>query len=382
MDLRCVADPPHGWTSSRLQVNGGANDGFVREHHDSLVDDGFPESSADEVMGYHDRSHIPFLYSLADQFVVCDQWFCSVLGPTWPNRMYMHSAQSNGRINNNFPEDLTVGFTWPTIYDRLNDAGIEWRSYYGDLSLLLLWPRLSQQANAIVPFVQFLDEARSGRLPPVCQIEPTYFGAAANDDHPPHDFARGQALLSTILHAIAEGPQWQRTLVIITYDEHGGFYDHVPPPQVEDERAADGFGQLGVRVPSLIVSPWARSGYVSSMLHEHSSIPAFLEWLFGLEPLTVRDAQANFFLDAIDVDRVRRNDPRPLPSLPVIDLDPDITPECIEFGSTAGGQELAQFADAASIPSELDRRRESPELLRTIYRELIRMGGARRVPSR
>ena len=376
MDLRCVADPPHGWFASRDQVNGGANDGFVREHYASLVEEGLPPEAADQVMGYHRRAHIPILYSLADEFVLCQQWFCSVLGPTWPNRLYLHSAQSNGRMNNDFPEDQVNGFTWPTIYDRLSDAGIEWKSYYSDLPFLFLWGGLRAQGTRFAPVAQFVDDARSGRLPAVCSVEPVFIADAANDDHPPHDIMRGQAFLSTILHALAEGPQWERSMVIITYDEHGGFFDHVAPPTVEDERSADGFGQLGVRVPGLVISPYAHRGFTSSTLYEHSSVAAFLEWLFGLEPLTVRDAQANYFIDAFDVDRIRRNDPRPFPALPVIDLDPDATPECVALGEAAAN-ELALFADAGGIPAAFDRRRESPALVRMLNRELIRMGGAR-----
>ncbi len=180
-NLRCVFDPPHGWTSSHRQVNGGRNDGFLSEHFAAVTAAGLPTAVADDVMAYHTRAQLPFFYGLADEFTLCDQWFCSVLGPTWPNRMFLHSAQSNGRINNAFPEDLSVGFTWPTIYDRLGSAGIEWRTYFSDLSFLLLWPRLSAQAGRLVRFEQFVDDARSGRLPPVCHVEPTFFGAAAHD---------------------------------------------------------------------------------------------------------------------------------------------------------------------------------------------------------
>jgi len=379
MDERCVADPPHGWESSRRQVNGGANDGFVREHFARVVErEGFPPATGDQTLGYHDRSQLPLLYSLADEFALCERWFCSVLGPTWPNRMFLHSAQSNGRMNNAFPEDLVAGFTWPTIYDRLGDAGIDWKGYFGDLSFLLLWGRLRNQTARLVEIETFFDDARSGRLPPVCSVEPNFFGPAANDDHPPHDFARGQAFLSSVIHAVAQGPQWDRSLILVTYDEHGGFYDHVPPPSVDDERAADDFDQLGVRVPGLVISPYTRPGYVSSKLVEHSSAPAFIEWIFGLPPLGIRDAQAGFFLDTFDVGRIHRRDPRPLPALPILDLHPDLAAECLDFDeNVGGGQELAAFADAAPIPSSLDRRNDSGRILERIQRELIRMGGAR-----
>src|SRR5262245_14039143 len=210
MDLRCVADPPHGWDSSRAQVNGGANDGFVREHYADLPDE--LKAAAGQVMGYQRRQHIPILYALADEFVLCQRWFSSVLGPTWPNRMYLHSAQSNGRMNNDVPE--LPGFTWPTIYDRLSAAGIEWRSYYSDLPFLWLWGHLRDQMDRYRTIPNFLDDARSGQLPPVCYVDPAYIGPFGNDDHPPHDIARGQVFLSTLLHALAEGPQWSRSMVI------------------------------------------------------------------------------------------------------------------------------------------------------------------------
>ena len=376
MDLRCVADPPHGWFASRGQVNNGANDGFVREHYDDLPDN--MKAAAAQVMGYLRRANIPISYALADEFVLCQQWYCSVLGPTWPNRFFLHSAQSNGRINNDPPADLTVGFTWPTIYDRLNQAGIEWTSYFGDLPFLFLWGGLRAQMDRFKRLSEFVDDARSGRLPPVCYVEPNFLGANAFDDHPPHDILQGQAFISTVLNAIAQGPQWSRSLVIITYDEHGGFFDHVAPPTVEDERSAEGFGQLGVRVPGLVISPYAKRGFVSPTMYDHCSVLAFLEWMFGLEPLNVRDAQANDLTDAIDVDRVRRRDPRAFPALPILEVDPDNPPECDALGIGPAALELAQAADAARIPAALDGRRDSAEQRRLINQALIEMGGARR----
>lgn len=373
--MHCVADPPHGWDSNHRQFNNGANDNFVREYYNTLLRDELPPDTAGEVMGYLLRNQLPISYALADEFVLCERWFCALLSATWPNRMYLHSAQSNGRMNNATP--ALPGFEWPTIYDRLDAAGIDWKCYYSDISFLLLWAGLRPRTEQFGRIEQFVDDARSGRLPPVCHIEPIYVGPFGNDDHPPRDFMRGQAFLSTILHALAEGPQWQRSIVLITYDEHGGFHDHVPPPMVADERSDDGFGQLGFRVPSVVLSPWSRRGFVSSTLYEHSSVPAFIEWLFGLEPLTIRDAQANYFLDTFDVDRIRRNDPRPMPSLPIIEVDPDVPVECEPFGVGAGGEELVQALDAGVIPAHADRRREAPDLIRTINRSLIALGGAR-----
>jgi phospholipase C len=366
LDPRCVADPRHGWDASRRQVNGGRNDGFVREHYDAVG-----PSAGDQVMGYHNRAQLPFIYGLADEFVICDRWFCSVLGPTWPNRFYLHSAQSNGRMNNAFPE-TGGGFTWRTIYDSLAAAGIDWRYYYIDLPFLTLFSSVRRQ-NRFADIRQFFEDARSGTLPPVVVVDP---GFQYNDDHPPHDIHLGQAFISSIVHALGQSPQWSRSMLILTYDEHGGFFDHVPPPQVEDERAVLGFNQLGVRVPGVIVSPFTRRGVVSSTLYEHSSFPAFIEWLFGLEPLTVRDANANVFLDTFDVGRVRRNDPRAFPALPVIEVESEIPAECIPFDPIVP-QDIGLFADAGGVPAALDLRSSAPDAVRAINRELLRMGGAR-----
>lgn len=373
----CVDDPPHSWDSSRRQVGASyANDGFVREYLDRLLGEGQDPAAAGEVMGYLGRADLPILYGLADEFALCDRWFCSVLGPTWPNRLYLHSAQSNGRRNNNFPNP--GGFRWPTIYDRLNDAGIEWKDYAGDVPFLFLFGNLARQTTRVGRTIEeFLDDARSGVLPPVCHIEPAY---TVNDDHPPHDIQLGQAFLSSIVHAVANGPQAQRAMIVITYDEHGGFYDHVAPPVVADERADEGFGQLGVRVPGLVISPYTKRGYVSSALHEHSSVPAFIEWLYGLEPLTVRDANANHFLDTFDLRRVRNRDPRAWPNLPLIAVDPEIPEECIRFDDprTAGRQAIERYADAVQMERRFDHRRDVEHMARTVNRELLRLGKATR----
>lgn len=371
----CIDDPPHGWTSSRRQIGtDGRNEGFVSEFLARLEEENRDPAAAAEVMGYFTRFDLPILYGLADEFAVFDRWFCSVLGPTWPNRFFLHSAQSDGRTNNSFPPP--GGFRWPTIYDRLDEAGIDWKSYSGDVPFLFLFGNLQRQSDRVGnPIRAFFEDARSGNLPPVCYVEPAY---TANDDHPPHDIQLGQAFLSSVVHAVAESPQWSRSMVIITYDEHGGFYDHVPPPIVPDERADLGFGQLGVRVPSLVVSPYTRRRAVSSELHEHSSVPAFIEWLFGLAPLTWRDAQANHFLDTFDLRRVRNGDPRPFPALPVIAVDPDFPEECLRFGGRRDNPEpdLGGFADSGALPRSFDGRGEVEAMQRSINRELLRLGKA------
>lgn len=366
-DLHCVADPPHGWDASHRQVNDGHMDGFVREHEKN---EGSPVG--DQVMGYYNRGNIPFIYALADEFVLCERWFCAVRGPTWPNRMYLHAAQSGGRKNNDFL--LPSGLKFPTIYERLNAAGVDWRYYYTDLPFLALFAGLKGFTH-FAPIMRFAADAQAGTLPPVCVVEP---GFGLNDDHPPHNTRLGQAFLSMVVHALGQSPQWARSMFILTYDEHGGFFDHVPPPTVDDERSSEGFGALGMRVPSVIVSPYSPRGFVSPTVYEHSSWPAWLEYLHDLEPLTMRDANANIFLDAFDVDRVRRRDPRTFPSLPVIDIDTIAPPDCVPFvGGTASAQDIERLADRGGIPRHLDLRDQRADTFRAINRELQRMGVAR-----
>lgn len=368
---RCVEDPPHSWEASFRQVNDGKMDGFVREHWAAVG-----ATHGDQVMGYYQRHQLPFYYALADEFVLCERWFCSVRGPTWPNRMYLHAAQSDGRKNNDFPPP--PGFRFTTIYDVLNNAGIEWTYYYTDLPFLALWASLRSQTSRLRPIRAFFEDARAGTLPPVCVVEP---GFGINDDHPPHDIQLGQAFVAAVVRALGASPQWRRSFFILTYDEHGGFYDHVPPPTVPDERAAEGFGALGPRVPALLVSPWARRGWVSSTLYEHSSFPAFLEFLFRLPPLTMRDRNANIFFDAFDRHRLETDNPRPLPELPVITVDREAPPECVALGVTQrdvpGLQDIERFANAGGIPRSLDLRRNVAETIRDIHEELVRLGGAR-----
>jgi len=367
---RCVADPPHGWEASFRQVNDGRMDGFVREH----AADAGPEHG-DEVMGYYRREQLPIYYAMADEFVLCQRWFCSVRGPTWPNRMYLHAAQSAGRKNNDSPSP--PGFRFPTIYDSLEAAGIDWKYYYTDLPFLALWASLRSKTNRLRPVEEFFEDARSGQLPPVTVVDP---GFTLNDDHPPHDIQLGQAFIAAVLRTLGNSPQWQRSLFILTYDEHGGFFDHVPPPTIPDERADQGFGALGPRVPSFLVSPWAKRGFVSSTLYEHSCFPAFVEFLFGLEPLTMRDAQANLFLDAFDRDRLARNDPRPFPSFPSLQVDPEPAPECVALGAPSGAgaiQDIERWANTGALPRELDRRKHGRETLAYINKQLVQSGWAR-----
>ncbi len=315
----CPNDPPHGWSSSHDQFDEGRNDGFAQEHGSRYGTDGA------EVMGYLSRDDLPISYALADAYAVCDRYFCSVMGPTWPNRLYGHLGSSQGMKSNDLPD--TGSYTDPAVWAKLTEAGVDWRYYYTDLPFIALLGNQIEPGRSFV-FDQFLQDARTGDLPPVCWVDP---GFSYNDNHPPHHPALGELFIAAVHEALATSPAWDRCLIVLTYDEHGGFFDHVPPPTTADDRAADGFDQLGFRVPSVLIGPYVRQG-VDSTQYEHTS---WLRWIcdkHGIEPWNARIAAADPFSGAIDTDRLATGDPRPAVELPGFSFDESLLgPECSYF---------------------------------------------------
>jgi phospholipase C len=306
-------DPDHGWEGGRVQFNNGACDGFL-----------LPAGRSDDpyCISYYLAEDVPVTAALAQNFLAHDRWFCSVLTSTFPNREYLHSATSGGRRDNAFPGvgdegaggtsyvSREGGFDWLTIWDRLEAAGVSWAYYFNDLPTLGLWGDIFVKGAAegkIRSMPQFYADAAAGTLPHVYFVDPDLHideFNPVNDDHPHADIRAGQAFIADVYHAIRESPQWAKTAFFVTYDEWGGFYDHVPPPRARDERAhavlAEDYGRLGFRVPSITISPWARPG-VNSLTFEHTSVLKFIEYRFRLAPLTVRDASAPNLGEVLDV---------------------------------------------------------------------------------
>jgi phospholipase C len=318
----CVLDPPHGWEGSRAQVNGGAMDGFLVDYQNAHDSD-----SLTDVMGYLTRDHLPVSWALADAYTTCDNYFCSVLGPTWPNRMYWHTGTSQGITDNSLPEQ---GFDWESVYHRLAAKGVEYSYYYGDFPVvgILSDEGLPGHSDRIFQFEDFLNHAARGTLSPVVYIDPAF---SKNDDHPPHHTMRGQQLIASIYTALATSPQWKNCLFVITYDEHGGYYDHVAPPDdAADEYAAQGFNQLGVRVPTIVIGPYAKQGVVSTR-YDHASVLKHLENMFDLDPLYARVDAAADLTDCIDLERLEAGDWNPPAEIPAVEVDESEirAPECI-----------------------------------------------------
>jgi phospholipase C len=288
-------DPGHSWTEGRAQRDGG----FLATGSDN-----------DELaLGYYTADDLPYYAALARRFTVFDRYHSSCLGPTYPNREYMHSAQSGGIKSNAFPFEVGYpdGFDWPTIWEKLAAATVPGRYYYSDLPATALFgPRLNSISS---PIANYFQDAAAGQLPNVVFVDPKFLGDGQTDEHPLGDVRAGQRFTYEVVKAFVDSPQWERGVMFLTYDEWGGFFDHVAPPVVRDDRAsdvdADNFGQLGFRVPTRMISPYARPGFVDHQLYDHSSILRFIEWRFLGAPahgagrkrrkwwLTTRDRYAN-----------------------------------------------------------------------------------------
>jgi phospholipase C len=332
-------DPPHGWDQCHAQWNAGENDGFVTQH---AID---APASMHEVMGYHVRGQLPVLYAMMDSYVVCDRWFSSVMGPTWPNRFYLHAATSGGAQGNTPVTGLT------TIWDVMADAGLDARNYYSDVAWA--WGAfLSPFASYTDSLDEFFDAAAAGTLPPFVVVDPNFGllpgGAGGNDDHPSHDITLGQVFLSSIHQALASSPQWERCLLIITYDEHGGFYDHISPPTMPDPNP--GFDQLGFRVPSIIAGPFVRRGCVDGTLYDHVSPIATATRRFGLPPINPRVTATNDVSWAINPEYLR--DPQPPAQIPILSVS--VSEVLSRIGT--GQEELADMIRRGDVPLPADRR--------------------------
>ena len=353
-------DPPHGWDASHLQWNDGANDGFVTEHLAEGAQIG------EVVMGYHTREQLPILYALADDYVLCERWFASVMGPTWPNRLHLHLATSGGETSN------TGVSGYPSIFDRLTDAGVDSRYYSSNLPFTATYGR----TEGVEQVEKFFEAAAAGTLPPFCMVEPmfTFGGTIGNDDHPPADIRMGQAFLATVYQALAQSPQWDRCLLIITYDEHGGFYDHVSPPTTFDDQFPE-FQQLGFRVPSLVVGPHVRRGCVSSVQLDHVSIPATVTRRFGLEPLNERVTQTEDLSHAIDPLFI--DDPQPPVELPPVPIELPPSGSFLDPDQKLGQEDLCKLLDRGDFPPELDRRAEHDQVMHRLLEIGERLGAVK-----
>jgi phospholipase C len=304
-------DPKHEYEHVVKQLKDN-NGGFVRDFAEAYPHD---QETWREVMLYHKEATLTALHTLAREFLVCDHWYASVPGPTWPNRLYALSGTSLGRIT--MPEGL---FNWnlnwydqATIFDRLNEGRVKWKVYYTDfaLSFLLVHQWEPQNVANYHKMPQFYRDAAAldpDDFPEFALIEPAYMPPGANDDHPPHDVQATETLIANVYNAIrANSKLWPDTLLVILFDEHGGFYDHAPQIDLEppDSHQSDGFDfkKSGVRVPAILVSPRVPRSVLST-LFDHTSLLKYLVDKWHLGRLGNRTAAANTFVNSI-TDAVR-----------------------------------------------------------------------------
>jgi phospholipase C len=306
------------WVSTHRQIDGGRMDGF-------LFDDNT------NAMRFWDASDVPFYWSLADTFGICDRFFASAPAQTYPNRRFLQAATCQDLIATDTAKVLSMPHpAGGTIWEKLDEFGISWLDYCWDLPDIALFPKVwAANTGRVRTFPQFLADCRAGALPSVSIVSP---GITAYTEENPRDIQLGEAYSAAVVNAVLTGPAWPRTVLVFTYDEHGGYYDHVPPPAAvppddiapaveatPDVPAA--WDHYGLRVPAFVISPYSRPGHVSHVVYDHTSILRLVETKFNLGALTRRDANASNLLDCL-----RLQGPPAFPEPPALAL-PGLPPE-------------------------------------------------------
>ena len=272
-------DIGHGWNATHSEYDAGKMDGFYT-------------TNGINCMGYYLQADLPFYYSLFNDFTLCTNYFCSLMGPTWPNRFYL-AAGTSGGITTNGIWGYGV-FDYPIILDLLEAAGVSWKIYnigwdsvpFGNTdNVFVFWKRWAHDQRTRGSKGDYLNDLRLGRLPQVSFIIPSF--ARGWDEHPPADVSVGMGIQEQLITALMDSSAWASSAYILTYDEAGGYFEHVAPPQL------DAFG-LGIRVPTWVISPWAKPSHLEPTLYEHTSVLKFIEAVFGLPTL----ASVNHMFDA------------------------------------------------------------------------------------
>jgi phospholipase C len=350
-------DPDHTYAGGRSEYNDGKMDGWLR-------------TGANDVfgIGYYEESDLPVLSALARNFTTLDNYFSSIMAPTYPNRIFQHAGQTD-RLSN-----TPMMSTLPTIWDSLAAAGISRKYYFSNVPYLSIW---GDKYNSISAFyTDFLVDAASGKLPAVSFLEPAFTlldDGDGNDDHPHADVRAGDAFLSDVYNAVTKGPGWKNTVLIINRDEWGGFYDTVAPPRVAaannvDTDLVDGKALLGHRVPALVVSPFSMgkpaTPRIDSHLYDHTSVLKLIEWRYGLAPLALRDASGDVANLALALDLTAEYVAPP--SIPVVAAPQPAPSGMFELGSTIDNESYdfykllkSDLTNKWALPSKASRIKAS-----------------------
>lgn len=337
-------DPDHSYAGGRSEYNDGKMNGWLR----TSTNDKF-------CIGYYEEADLPLFGTLARNFATCSNYFASILSSTFPNRIFQHSAQTD-RLSNTL--DVC---SLPTIWDRLTAANVSCRYYYSNVPFLALWGEKYIPISAL--YQQFKLDVAANQLPAVSFIDPWLTildDGSGNDDDPHADLRKGEIFLRDIVETLASSPLWKNAVLIINRDEWGGFFDHVEPPRVVapnsvDMDLVDGKALLGCRVPTLIVSPFARGNpakpRINSLRYDHTSVLKLIEWRWKLDPLTMRDASGEVRNLAWALNFESPNSS--MPSLPVIP-EPPLDPcffDTFETLSATTGLPVINVPEAEKVSS-------------------------------
>ena len=311
------SEPNQSWGATHKAIDGGTMQGFVA-------------ASGDVAMGYWDEPDIPFYYSLARTFPLANRWFASCPGQTYPNRRFLACGTAFGEVATITPGPTDQPPANGTIYNRYATYGVTWTDYFTDLPTLALIPADFEKyaATNTSSIAAFHAAAAAGTLPNVSYVDPDFgiadvaggvvpgqpvpqtIRAQGQDEENPQNIRFGEQFVSSVVNSVMQSPHWGKgeIMMIWVYDEHGGYYDHVPPPPAIPPDSIPpaytpfigGYDMYGVRVPAVVISPWAKAGYVSPVVHDHTSILAFIERKWNLPACTFRDANADELLDFFD----------------------------------------------------------------------------------
>jgi phospholipase C len=316
-----TTDISHAWSAAHIAYDDGRMDGFVYAQNVENL-------NGTEAMGYYTRSDLPYYYDYADNYVLDDNFFSSLLGPSLPNHLYIASGTSGGIIDNKggtlnstSPGLSALHLTWLTLAQELSAANVSWAWYTGDKNpsigslwnVLPLFAYFQQNPQVLAAHVlntqNFVDSVKNGSLPAVSWITPgawkppnlpSVLANSATSEHPPARLDCGMDYVASLVNDIMQSQYWSDSAIVITWDDYGGFHDHVAPPQV------DAYGE-GFRVPTLVLSPFAKHHYIDHHLYEFGSLLSLAETIFSVPSLATRDADANNMTDSFDF----RQSPQP-----------------------------------------------------------------------
>jgi phospholipase C len=309
------------WNATHTQIDGGKMDGFVRS------------TESTQPMGYWTEAQLPFAYSFARTFTSANKWFCSAPCQTYPNRRFLMAGTAYGNISTDTESLQDPPPPNGTIFDRLHSYGIEWKNYFTDLPQTGIIPSIIEKyPSGISPYAEFLLDCKAGTLPAVSFVDPEFgalgevgsplatlpglealgakISATGGDQENPQDMSYGEYWAYQSVKAVLESPAWPRTLLVYTYDEHGGYYDHVAPPaaiapdsippKLKPGDVPGGYDIYGPRVPGIVASPYSKPNAVTNVVHDHTSVLATIEKKWNLPALTYRDANATTVEDFLD----------------------------------------------------------------------------------